>query len=208
MRVSVFDSQAVVHKGLTSLLPARGHSVVSQAVDGRDAVRIVREAMADVVITDIRMPHADGLSVLEQLDESDLNVLALVYTADANPTFVARAIVHGACDYALKTEPTDHLIVALDQVNDPASPGKNPLFVSIREKMQNRAIDHRNPRDLTNRELQVLRHLGFGLSNREIAKSLGISVETVKEHVQNILRKLDSKDRTAAAVWAVRDGLS
>ena len=74
--------------------------------------------------------------------------------------------------------------------------------------MRNRDNDHDIPRDLTNRETQVLCHLGFGLSNREIAMSLSISVETVKEHVQNILRKLDSRDRTEAAVWAVRNGLS
>ena len=85
---------------------------------------------------------------------------------------------------------------------------RNRLFQEISDRLQSKDVSPNNPQNLTSREAQVLRHLGFGLSNREIAKSLQISVETVKEHVQNILRKLDCKDRTAAAVWAVREGIS
>lgn len=208
MRVSVFDPHPVVHKALTSLLPGNGFSVVSQSGDGRDALKTVRTAKPDIVITDVRMPYVDGLKVLELLLDAGVKVHSLVYTADKNPTFVARAIAHGAKDYVLKTGPVENLITALNHIATGSSSIAESQFMSIRAKMRSRDIDHENPHALTNREMQVLRHLGFGLSNREIAMSLEISVETVKEHVQNILRKLDSKDRTAAAVWAVRDGLS
>jgi DNA-binding NarL/FixJ family response regulator len=207
LRVSVFDPHPVVHKGLTSQLPRAGFSVVSQALDGRNAVAIVRQARADIVITELRMPHADGWSVLESLDIPGLDVPALVYTTDANPSSVARAIACGARDYVFKTDPVDKLVTALREIRKPDSACRNQLFVSIRDKMQSRDREAANSQDLTSRELQVLRHLGLGLSNREIARSLEISVETVKEHVQNILRKLDSRDRTEAAVLAVRDGL-
>ena len=109
MRVSVFDPHPVVHQALTLLLPPNGFSVVSQSQDGRGAVSIVREAQADIVITDIRMPTIDGLKVLEALCDAGLKVRSLVFTADSNPTFVARAIAYGAQDYILKTDPQETL---------------------------------------------------------------------------------------------------
>ena len=207
LRIAVFDSQSVVHKGLSSLLPGQGHSLVSQALDGRDAVNIVRESLADLVLTEIHMPHVNGIGLLEQIDIANLDIPVLVYTSDDNPTFVARAVVHGARDYVLKSATVAKLLLAINNAGRLDAADKTPLFVTIRNQLQKRdGMQHRTL-DLTSREWQVLRHLGLGLSNREIAKSLEISVETVKEHVQNILRKLNAKDRTAAAVRAVKDGL-
>ncbi len=197
-----------MHEGLTHLLPLYGFAVVSLAKHGRDAVKIAKKAQADIVMTDIHLPGSDGLELLEAIHQSSLSVLTLVYSSHGNPTYIARAIAHGAADFVFKTAPVECLIAALQELAEPDSASKNQLFVEIRHKLTCREIDHPNPRDLTHREMQVLRHLGFGLSNREIAKSLGISVETVKEHVQNILRKLGCKDRTEAAVRAVREGLS
>ena len=116
MRVSVFDAHPVVHQGLTSLLPAQGFSVVSQALDGRDAVGVAREARAQIVITDIRLASVDGLQVLESITDSELQIPALVYSADSNPTYVARAIALGASDYVLKTNPLEDLFQALRRV--------------------------------------------------------------------------------------------
>lgn len=207
MRVSVFDPHPVVHQGLTRLLPRNGFSVVSQATDGRDCLTTISNARSAIAITDVRMPYVDGLQILEQVRTAELPVKMVVYSAHRNPTYVARSIALGASDYVLKSEHLDQLISALSNI---ASGIDEPseLFAEIRNRMQVRKIKAANPRGLTDRELQVLRHLGYGLSNREIAMSLGISVETVKEHVQNILRKQDVNDRTAAAVWAVRQGLA
>jgi len=206
VRVSVFDPHAVIHKGLSGLLPEQGHSIVSQALDGRNAVDIVRESLADLVITEIRMPHVDGIELLEHLAGSRLNVPAVVFTADSNPTCVARAVVHGARDYILKSEPIAHLLRAMKGmvINERYEPSQ--LFSQIHAKLKKHDRVSSKPHELTSREFQVWQHLGLGLSNREIANSLDISVETIKEHVQNILRKLNAKDRTAAAVAAIKGG--
>jgi DNA-binding NarL/FixJ family response regulator len=94
--------------------------------------------------------------------------------------------------------------VARAKRGEPA-PSGSPLH-SFKERMLRPRTEAESQTPLTERELQVLRHVAHGLSNREIGGSLGISIETVKEHVQNILRKIDAKDRTQAAVWAVRGG--
>ena len=208
IRVSVFDHHPVVHQGLTRLLPLSGFAVVSQAFDGRDAVSRIRDARPDIVLTDIRMPKYDGLKLLETLRDSEPDLRAIVYTEHRNPTYVARSIARGAVDYVLKDQPFEVLLQSMKNALASIAPDENGLFQSIRRQMTRRKVDSENPHSLTNREYQVLHHLGFGLSNREIAGSLGISVETVKEHVQNILRKQDSNDRTQAAVWAVRDSLA
>ena len=107
----------------------------------------------------------------------------------------------------MKTSSTDELLDAIKNAVVGGAPPESSLLVKMRGKMR-RSHAHRDPNiPLTNREMQVLQHVSMGLSNREVGKSLGISVETVKEHVQNILRKLDVNDRTQAAVWAVKQGL-
>lgn len=194
------------------MLPGNGFSVVSQSFDGRNAVETVKESRAQIVLCEIRLPKVNGLKMLDSLGE--LDVLKVIYTSDTNPTYLAKAAAIGVDDYVLKTDPVETLISSLQKVSgqrngtDTRPVQRNHLFQQISNRLKDRDVTRDDAQNLTNREAQVLRHLGFGLSNREIARSLGISVETVKEHVQNILRKLDCKDRTAAAVWAVRQGLS
>lgn len=124
-----------------------------------------------------------------------------------NPTYVARSVALGATDFVLKGSTRQELVDVITR----AASGDEPLDTSVLRRVK-RVMRRRHEREddgipLTNRELQVLRHVALGLSNREIGQSLGISIETVKEHVQNILRKLDVNDRTQAAVWAVRRGV-
>ena len=123
-----------------------------------------------------------------------------------NPTYVARSVALGATDYGLKGSTRDEIVSAVTSAASGATP-VNGVMRHVKNAMGKRydAANHDTP--LTNREMQVLRHVALGLSNREIGTSLGISVETVKEHVQNILRKIDATDRTQAAVWAVKQGL-
>lgn len=170
---------------------------------------MIRTSRSQIVITEVRMPHVDGLKLLESLRQERLP--KLVYTSQTNPTYVARSVSNGASDYVLKTGPVEYLINALQVCAGrtvAALPRRCSIFNKTRDRLKEGQVEHGKLQGLTNREAQVLRHLGYGLSNREVACSLEISVETVKEHVQNILRKLDCKDRTAAAVWAVREGVS
>jgi len=135
------------------------------------------------------------------------DMMILIYTDQDNPTYFARAASRGLFDFVLKsTEPKRLLRSVL------ASPSRIPPTESLLAKTkrfltQPNAFKLAKIDNLTKRENQILIHLAFGLSNREICNVLDISLETVKEHVQNVLRKLKMNDRTEAAVWAVRNGI-
>lgn len=210
-RVAVFDNHPVVHRGLTSLLPKHGFIVVCQSTDANQATKKISESSADVVITDPNLPGKDGLAVLESIYESELTVKPLVYSDRDDPTLVARSIVWGANDFVLKTDPIDHLIRGLKNcLLDSSKPQvQSELFQHTKKRMRRQRLpSEENPFGLTHREIQVFTHLGFGLSNQEIALSLGVGVETAKEYVQNVMRKQNFNDRTQAAVAAIRNGLA
>jgi DNA-binding NarL/FixJ family response regulator len=126
-----------------------------------------------------------------------------------NPTYVARAVALGATDYVLKSDGKAKIHATLEKVVKENAPVELGLLSRIKQTMTQKVNLKTLPGELTltQREAQVLRHIGLGLSNKEIARSLVISVETVKEHVQNILRKMGANDRTDAAVRAIRLGV-
>jgi DNA-binding NarL/FixJ family response regulator len=207
IRLIIADDHEVVRSGLKSLFAGADIEIVGEAASGDEAIRLVATTSADVVLLDIRMPDGDGLSALSRLklDRPDLPVLMLS-TYD-NPTYVARAVALGACGYVLKGSSREKMIEAIRT----AAAGQNAW---TREELRRVTGALATPRlsadveaPLTQRESEVLRQLAYGLTNKEIAMALGISYETVKEHVQHILRKIGVSDRTQAAVWAVRNDL-
>lgn len=207
IRILIADDHEVVRSGLKSLVAGTDIKVVAEVSTGEDAVRSVDENELDVVLLDIRMDNGDGLTALGRikLDHPDLPILMLS-TYD-NPTYVARAVALGASGYLLKGSSRDRLIEAIQT----AAKGESAW---TREELRRVTGALSTPRlaadievPLTKRESEVLQQLAFGLTNKEIAQALGISYETVKEHVQHILRKVGVADRTQAAVWAVRKGL-
>ncbi len=206
IKVLVVDDHEVVRLGLRSLFRDSDISIVSEAATAKQAIEETQKHHPDVVLMDIRMGENDGLAALEKLRKKTPDVPVVMLSMYDNPTYVARSVALGAVDYVLKGSPREELISAIER----AAKGEGPAEGSMMERVKD-AMARRGDRDddipLTNRELQVLRHVALGLSNREIGRSLGISIETVKEHVQNILRKLDVSDRTQAAVWAVKKGL-
>jgi DNA-binding NarL/FixJ family response regulator len=207
IRVLVADDHEVVRRGLGCLFTDTEVSIVAEASNGQEALEQTRQHKPDVVVLDIRMPGIDGLDTLEKIKAENPDTRVVMMSTYDNPTYVARAVALGASDYVLKGSSRDHILTAITRAaaGEPAAP--ESMLYRIRGHMNRRkeGSDQENP--LTNRELQVLRHVALGLSNREIGRSLTISIETVKEHVQNILRKIDVADRTQAAVWAVKRGL-
>jgi DNA-binding NarL/FixJ family response regulator len=207
IRVLLADDHEVVRRGLKSLFEGTDIQVVAEASSGHEALKLVKEKKLDVVLLDVRMPDMDGLNVLGRikLDHPDLPVL-IVSTYD-NPTYVARAVALGAAGYVLKDAGRDKLLNAVHG----AASGES---VFTREELRRITGALATPRlnadvevPLTQRESEVLKQLALGLTNKEIAQALHISYETVKEHVQHILRKIGVTDRTQAAVWAVRKKL-
>lgn len=206
--VLVADDHEVVRTGLARLLEDSDITIVGEAQNGEQAVAETMKHLPDVVLMDIRMPDSDGLSALEAIRKQRPEARVVMLSTYDNPTYVARSVALGATDYVLKDSSREDLIAAITRAAAGESPSQDSILQRVKETMSRRRerID-RSEVPLTNRELQVLRHVALGLSNREIGRSLGISIETVKEHVQNILRKIDVADRTQAAVWAIKKGL-
>jgi DNA-binding NarL/FixJ family response regulator len=206
--VLVADDHEVVRTGLARLLEDSDITIVGEAVNGEQAVEQTMKHNPDVVLMDIRMPDSDGLAALETIKQQKPDVRIVMLSTYDNPTYVARSVALGASDYVLKDSSREDLIAAITRAASGESPSDDSILHRIKDTMSRRRerVD-RSEIPLTNRELQVLRHVALGLSNREIGTSLGISIETVKEHVQNILRKIEAADRTQAAVWAIKKGL-
>jgi DNA-binding NarL/FixJ family response regulator len=208
VKLLIADDHEVVRTGLASLLADSDIKIVAQADSGPAAVKLAREHKPDVVLLDIRMPDSDGLEALDKIHREVPETRVVILSTYDNPTYVARAVALGASDYVLKGANRQQLIAAITGAAAGKSPSNNGELQRVAGAMsKNFATSNGDDLPLTNRETQVLRHVALGLSNKEIGRSLTISIETVKEHVQNILRKIAVTDRTQAAVWAVRKGL-
>jgi DNA-binding NarL/FixJ family response regulator len=207
IKLLVADDHEVVRLGLRNLLAGTDIEIVEEVETGDAAIRYTLDNDPDVVLLDIRMPEGDGLTALGRikLEKPDMPVLMLS-TFD-NPTYIARAVALGASGYVLKGCTRDELVNAIRA----AAAGESAWTRDELRRVTGALATPRLAADvevpLTQRESEVLRQLAYGLTNKEIAQALHISYETVKEHVQHILRKIGVTDRTQAAVWAVRKKL-
>jgi DNA-binding NarL/FixJ family response regulator len=161
----------------------------------------------DVVLLDVRMPEGDGLNALARIKLTHPDLPVVMLSNYDNPSYMARAVALGASGFLLKDCSREKLIETIRRA-------ANKETVWTRDELRRITGALATPRvtadvdvPLTQREFEVLRHLANGLTNKEIAEAMHISYETVKEHVQHILRKLGVTDRTQAAVWAVRKKL-
>jgi DNA-binding NarL/FixJ family response regulator len=206
IKLLVADDHEVVRLGLSCLLRETDIDIVGEATDGEQAIEKALALDLDLVLLDVRLPLIDGLTALVEIREARPDIPVVMMSTYDNPTYVARSVALGAADYVLKGDSREDLVEAISN----AAQGEPPADDSVWQRVHSSMAKRRERTDgttLTNREFQVLRHVALGLSNREIGHSLQISIETVKEHVQNVLRKIDVTDRTQAAVWAVRQSL-
>lgn len=208
-KVLIVDDHEVARVGISYLLQESGFLVNGSVATGGEATELLKKHHFDVVLIDIRMPSGDGLTTLEAIRDSHGQLPVVVLSAYDNPTYIARAAAIGANDYVLKNGSSQVMRESLQRAVTGDDPRSDSPLVKIR-RMMRELVDVSNLPGhfpLTGREAQVLRHLALGLSNKDIARSLTISVETVKEHVQNILRKINANDRTDAAVRAIKIGI-
>jgi DNA-binding NarL/FixJ family response regulator len=205
--ILIADDHDVVRAGLKTLLSDSDIRIVAEATGGDAALKLVKKHKPDLVLLDVRMPEGSGLDCLARIKLDMPNTPVVMFSGYDNPTYVARAVALGAAGYISKGATRTELINAIR-----AAAGGDTIW--SREELRRVTGALAAPRtasdtevSLTKRESEVLKQLAFGLTNKEIAQSLGISYETVKEHVQHILRKIGVSDRTQAAVWAVRRNL-
>ncbi len=206
-KLLIADDHELIRTGLRSLLSGSNIEIVAEAANAKEAVKMAEQHKPDVILLDIRMPDGDGLETIVKLRAKAPDSRVVMLSTYDNPTYIARAVALGANDYVLKSSNREDLITTIEAAAAGESPSKAGELRRLAGVMKLRQVLDDDEVPLTQRETQVLRHVALGLSNKEIGLSLEISVETVKEHVQNILRKIAVSDRTQAAVWAVRRGL-
>lgn len=206
-KLLVVDDHEVIRTGVRVLLQKTEFEIHDEASSSAEARASIEKSVPDIVLLDVRMEGGDGLNCLGRikLDHADLPIV--LYSAYDNPTYIARAVALGASGYVFKSDTRERLIEALNIAVTGESAWRKEELRRVTGALATPRLNQDIEVPLTQRESEVLRQMALGLTNKEIAKLLGISYETVKEHVQHILRKVGVSDRTQAAVWAVRKNL-
>jgi NarL family two-component system response regulator LiaR len=209
IRVLIADDHAIVRKGICALLATEPNiEVVGEARDGQEACTQAQKAKPDVILMDLVMPGMDGLEATRRIVNLQPEARVLVLTSFAEDDQVFPAIKAGAHGYLLKDTGPEDLVQAIQQVHR----GESSLHPSVARRLLRQlsaSSEQGSDRDvLTERELEVLRLVAQGQSNKEISGMLTISEATVRTHVSNILAKLNLCSRTQAALYALREGLA
>jgi DNA-binding NarL/FixJ family response regulator len=205
IRVVIADDHALVRAGIAQLLAQRDDiRVVGEAADGEEAVRVVDEHQPDLVLMDLSMPGMDGSAATRLIHDAHPDVRVVILSSYVDRVDVLGALEAGAVGYLLKDAHPDELLAGIRSAVDQGS----PLAPKAARQVVDAWRDVREPNDLTTRELDVLVLLGEGLPNKVIARRLGIAEKTVKAHVTHIFEAIGVTDRTQAALWVGRHGLS
>jgi two-component system, NarL family, response regulator LiaR len=206
IRVAVVDDHEMVRKGIISYLETEPSiEIVGEADSGKRAVSLVKDTKPDVVLMDLLMENGTGIEATREILSFYPECKIIIITSYYDDEQVFPAIEAGAFSYMLKTASASEVIRAIEK----ASRGETVIEPKVANKMMKRLRpQERKPHDeLTERELEVLKCIGEGMTNQQISEELFIGVKTVKTHVSNILGKLSLSDRTQAAVYANRNGL-
>lgn len=208
IRILIADDHAVVRRGLKALIETEeGMEIVGEAADGREAAIKASSLHPDVILLDLVMPNVDGIGAIQEIRKKNPQARILVLTSFSEDRRVLKAIEAGALGYLLKDASPAELLRAIRDVYG----GQSALNPAVARKLIRRIsepVEQSRVEGLTPREVEVLRLIARGLTNKEIGERLYISEPTVRTHVSSILMKLDLPNRTQAALYAVRKGLA
>jgi DNA-binding NarL/FixJ family response regulator len=210
LRVLLVDDHDLFRTGLRNLLEEQGVQVVGEAASGSDALRIVREIAPDVVVMDLNMPGISGVEATREITSIAPLTRVVVLTISDQDDDVMDAIVAGACGYLVKDSSIEELMRGITAAAVGESLISPPIASKVLQRMRAVTLDQGAETiraELSERELDVLRLIANGKDNSEIAEALHISPKTVKNHISNILMKLQIDNRIQAAVYAVRSGI-
>ena len=209
IRILVADDESVVRDGIVTILSLQPSlEVVGEVSDGIEAIKVALKTKPDVILLDMAMPKQDGLTTIPLLKEKLPDVRILVLTSFADSDMVYNAIKSGAIGYMLKDVRREQLIQAIhDVAHGQASISPSIALKVIQDVSHPSEIPYTSS-PLTPRELETLRLISRGLTNQEIADTLSVAERTVAKYVSNILEKLHLANRTQAALYAIREGLT
>ena len=208
IKVLLADDHSIVLAGLRRLVEESADmEVVAEAADGREAIQKIRRMQPDVAVIDLSMPEIDGLEVINQIHPEFPDLPIIVLTMHAENQYVVRAIEAGAMGYITKQSAPEHLVNAILKVHG----GARYLTEDAAESLILRVAKgsgHQSPLDsLSTRELQVLRRLALGHTNREIASAYNISIKTIDTYRFRLLKKLDLRNNAELSRFAIQNGL-
>lgn len=209
IRILIADDHHVVTRGLVFFLKTQeGFEVAGEAGNGREAVELARKVKPDLILMDLIMPEMDGIEATRMIKAEMPDMKIMMLTSFSDTEHVIPAIEAGASGYQLKDIQPDELVSSIRRIMN-GEDQLHPKATSL--VLKHLSNGNRNERkladELTKRELEVLKEIASGKSNKEIASSLFITEKTVKTHVSNVLAKLGLADRTQAALYAVRNQL-
>lgn len=211
VRVLIVDDQALVRQGLRTLLELEdGIEVVGEAADGVEALRKIPDTRPEVALVDVRMPRMDGVELIGRLSAEHPHIAPIILTTFDDDEYIFGGLRAGARGYLLKDTSSEELVEAIEK----ASRGESVLggeisgrLISEFRRLSETAVESpAQTENLTDREMEVIRLIGSGASNREIARSLHITEGTAKNYISKILKKLDLRDRTQVALYAAERG--
>jgi DNA-binding NarL/FixJ family response regulator len=218
INILIADDQELMRDGLATILNLRPEiNVVGTAKDGQEAFEKAKELGTDIVLMDIRMPNTNGVQGTKLIREQLPNVKVLMLTTFKDSELIFEALEEGANGYLLKDMATDTIVQAIMTVHSGGMVLPPDLTTQVLRELKRTNVPESpksfdqppsSIKELTERELEVLVQLGHGCSNKEIANILFITEGTVKNHVSNIIGKLQLRDRTQAAIFAVRYGIT
>ena len=206
-KILFVDDHEIVRLGLRQVFLGSDLEIADEASSLEEGFNKFVAGKFDLVMVEVRLKGGDGLQLLARIKGHSPNQHVLIFSSFDNPTYVARAVALGANGFLLKTESEERILDAVQRTSMGENIWSRDELRRVTGSIATMRLGTESEIPLTQREGEVLKQLANGLTNKEIALSLGISYETVKEHVQHILRKVGVSDRTQAAVWAVRKNL-
>ena len=209
IRVLIADDHKMVREGLRRILEFDGEiQVIDEADNGEECIKKIRSSKPDIVLLDINMPVMNGIEALQEIRKKKLKTKVIILTVHNEIEYLLRAVDIGIDGYVLKDSDAHELIRAVTSVYEGDKFIQPSLIPLLNSKLIARNLDAERLEQLSKREIEVLKLVAVGMFNKEIGVELGISERTVKNHLSSIFKKIDSSDRTQAAVFAIRNGLA
>ena len=208
IKVMIADDHVLMREGVKQLLEYDGSiKVISEAADGVECLKILETVTPDILLLDINMPNKNGIEVLEDIKNKNIDIKILILTVHNEIEYLLRAVDIGVDGYILKDSESAELKKAINYIYNGENYIQPSLIPVLNSRLVNRNLDKEKIDSLTKRELEVLIQVAYGMFNKEIANILDISERTVKNHISNIFNKIDVNDRTQAAIFAIKNNL-